>query len=575
MNSFDSVLDKYFPSGVGTWQTLFLCTLFPVIQLPFVLFGQLAFLSPDYRCSQPQLARYNWSFAEVTNLTVPSKDPLQPPRVGQPFLPCHEFDLDEVQKRFTNQTTFIEALLLRSQLAPNLTIRRCTHGTAFDTTSGSVRRSLTIDFDIVCDRRYLRPLSNSIYFLGMLLAYFVTGSITDNFGRRRPLLITAFLTVLAVIGTSLVPNMLTFITLRFILAFLLNIAFMIGVTLVSELGNVRARNAYTTVRKITNAVLTRPYLVFAIWLTPNWRIAHAVFGASMLCLLAGFWTWPESPRWLISQGRTKEAEEVVLRMLRWNGKKLEQKAELRAELRALAKVWENRPKEEGGAFLRELRRVMELLRSKRIRPRMLLATLLFTLQAYIYYGITFYAVRLRGDPFLIACIAGLMGIPGNILQFLVYRFFDRKRPIIIFMGIATVLFALGVAFKIANLPTVHVIAVSTLALIFLDALFSMLYVFIPELFPSNLRGSGMALASTVARFGSVAASYAESLDDFWPPLPLLLFGLGAAAATATACYMPASTGGMEDAVEEAEVEETKEGLMLQENQDGKPFRISH
>ena len=63
-----------------------------------------------------------------------------------------------------------------------------------------------------------------------------------------------------------------------------------------------------------------PHLNFAFWglavagiayLIPNWHHMELVFSVPLIGLYVTYWVLPESPRWLLSQGRTEEAEEIV------------------------------------------------------------------------------------------------------------------------------------------------------------------------------------------------------------------------------------------------------------------------
>ena len=74
-----------------------------------------------------------------------------------------------------------------------------------------------------------------------------------------------------------------------------------------------------------------PHLNFAFWglavagiayLIPNWHHMELVFSLPLIGLYATYWILPESPRWLLSQGRTKEAEEIVRKIAKYNGKPL-------------------------------------------------------------------------------------------------------------------------------------------------------------------------------------------------------------------------------------------------------------
>ena len=80
-----------------------------------------------------------------------------------------------------------------------------------------------------------------------------------------------------------------------------------------------------------------PHLNFAFWglavaaiayLIPNWHHMELVFSVPLIGLYVTYWVLPESPRWLLSQGRTEEAEEIVKKIAEYNGKPLDKSFKL-------------------------------------------------------------------------------------------------------------------------------------------------------------------------------------------------------------------------------------------------------
>ena len=57
-----------------------------------------------------------------------------------------------------------------------------------------------------------------------------------------------------------------------------------------------------------------------VYLLPNMRHLELFIGVCAIPFMSLWWFLPESPRWLLSQGRTAEAMEVLRTVCRWNGR---------------------------------------------------------------------------------------------------------------------------------------------------------------------------------------------------------------------------------------------------------------
>uniref|UniRef100_A0A8C0FHC5 Solute carrier family 22 member 13 n=1 Tax=Bubo bubo TaxID=30461 RepID=A0A8C0FHC5_BUBBB len=74
--------------------------------------------------------------------------------------------------------------------------------------------SLLTEFDLVCERKYLNDISQSIYMLGLFLGSMIFGPLSDRIGRRPVILISIFLQGLFGVGIAFVPHFYVYVAFR-------------------------------------------------------------------------------------------------------------------------------------------------------------------------------------------------------------------------------------------------------------------------------------------------------------------------------------------------------------------------
>lgn len=356
-------------------------------------------------------------------------------------------------------------------------------------------------------------LTISLWLAGILVGALVFGWAADRYGRRRLFILTLLLYATATFATAFAVNFWMFLVLRFIAAIGVGAEYSAVNAAVIELmpAHRRGRAAalvmgFWPVGALLGGGLTLGVLALA---PPAiaWRI---VFGFGALIALFVLWVrriLPESPRWLMSQGREREAIAAYTRITG-----AQTAAQWRREAHSYHAVshWFN----ELGILCRNY------------PARLALGAALDFSEAGGYYGL-FALIPLAVIPALHLSFAGtplfyLVGSVGALAGALVAAWLieraGRKRTVTgFYVSAALVLAGMALAIEAGTAAT---LAVFVLASAVTTGSWVAAYPTFAEIFPTRTRATG--IGASVA-FGRVAAGLAP---------PLLVFVAGRYSVTA-------------------------------------------
>jgi len=332
-------------------------------------------------------------------------------------------------------------------------------------------------------------LAVSIVLVGCMAGAAIAGSISDRLGRRRFMLISAVLFFVSAIGCALPQSLAQFLAFRFIGGLAIGSASIVSPLYISEVAPPRIRGALVSVNQL--AIVTGILLsYFASWAlvgagASNWRWMFAT-GALPAVVFFGFVLGvPESPRWLVKQGREGEALGILERL---NGPEIAA-VEARAIKEALAM--------EGGS-------IRELFKPG-LRTALGIGVFLAVFQqvtginAVIYYAPRFFEAAgiARTSAIFQSAIIGLVNVLFTLVAIALVDRLGRK-PLLLAgsagMGLSFIL--LGAAFKFQLFSGGLVLLFTLLYVAFFAmTLGPVVWVVIAEIFPTRVRGRAMAMAT--------------------------------------------------------------------------------
>lgn len=158
----------------------------------------------------------------------------------------------------------------------------------------------------------------SILIFGAAIGALIGGRLSDRFGRRHNILLLAGIFVVGTLGCVLAPNWEILAVFRFVLGLAVGGASATVPVYLAEVSPFEKRGSLVTRNEVMIvsgqfAAFVINAIIFNVWGEHQsvWRFMLLVAVLPAIALFVGMLRMPESPRWLVSQGRDAEALEVL------------------------------------------------------------------------------------------------------------------------------------------------------------------------------------------------------------------------------------------------------------------------
>ncbi|MCK4869797.1 MAG: sugar porter family MFS transporter [Gammaproteobacteria bacterium] len=325
---------------------------------------------------------------------------------------------------------------------------------------------------------------------GALIGAIVSSYAAHFLGRKGGIIATAILFIIGTLFAAVSPDYNLLIVGRLIMGFAVGLSAMVVPMYLSEVAPPEIRGAVVFLYQmaITIGILAAFVVNYLFHMSGNWRAMFVVGLIPAAFLAIGMLFLPESPRWLILRGRNKEAEE--------NLHKLRGEARINRELKEIKQSVAHAT---GG---------LKLLFSKTLRPLVIIAFGLFVFQQFtgintiLYYAPTlFKAAGFYSDSGqILALVAtGAINVCATFFGiWFVDRMGRRKLLYIGLIGIVLCQLTMGAAYHHllgADPKWITLSAALMLIVFFAISISGIAYIMMSELFPLNVRGVGMSVAS--------------------------------------------------------------------------------
>ncbi|XP_029799069.1 solute carrier family 22 member 16 [Suricata suricatta] len=405
----------------------------------------------------------------------------------------------------------------------------CVDGYVYDKSKWS--STVVTQWDLVCNREWLAKVIQPVFMVGVLLGAMVFGHLSDRIGRRFVLWSTSTGMFLFGLAAAFSFNYYSFMIARFLIAMSGSGYLVVVFVYVTEFIGMKSRT-WACIQMHSFFAVGTMVVALTGYFVRTWWIYQIVLSTVTVPFVLCCWILPETPFWLLSEGRCEEAQKVVDTIAKWNRARS-------CKLSELLSLDLNGPvgKEPLEAKKHDL---LDLFYDWNVGTRTLTIWLIWFTGCLGFYFFSLNSVNLGGNEYLNLFLMGAVEIPAYIFICLGMDSIGRRK-VLVFSLISGALLC-GVIMMIPKHYFIWTVVVTMAGKFAIGAAFGLIYLYTAELYPTMVRSLAVGSGSMVSRAGSIMAPFCVYLSDVWNFLPQLLVGILAFISGVLSLMLPETMG---------------------------------
>ncbi|MGK8515868.1 sugar porter family MFS transporter [Staphylococcus arlettae] len=398
---------------------------------------------------------------------------------------------------------------------------------------------LFIDNDIPLNS-FTEGLVVSSMLIGAIIGSGASGPLADKLGRRRLVLFIAIIYIIGSITLFIAPNITILVIGRLIIGLAVGGSMATVPVYLSEMAPTELRGSLGTLNQlmITIGILSAYIVNYAFADIEGWRWMLGLAVVPSIILLIGIVFMPESPRWLLEH-RSEQAARDVMKITFDNNEEINSEIKEMREISAISEsTW-------------------AVIKSPWLRPTLIIGCIFALFQqivginAIIFYAPTIFSKAGLGEATSILRTVGIGTI--NVLVTIIAVFIvdkvDRKKLLVTGnIGMVTSLIIMAVliwTIGITSSSWIIIICLSLFIVFFGITWGPILWVMLPEMFPTRARGAATGVATLVLNIGTLIVAQLfpilnNALSTEWVFLIFAMIGVFALAFVIK--YLPETRG---------------------------------
>ncbi|OQV25356.1 Carcinine [Hypsibius exemplaris] len=466
----------------------------------------------DYWCRIPNADIYNLSTGEVHQM-------LPFDNVTKQHSRCKMYDVNYAKALLYKNYTE-----LRGHTPPFSEVS-CKHGWDFNHTA--YQSTVVTEWELVCEWDFLPTLSLFIHAIGTFCGSLIFGYLADHLGRKKTFLFAAMIQWGSGLATAASPGFLVFCIFRFLNGLtgvpMWIIPLIMGLELIGP--SKRAPVGTTISLFYTLGVVGLAGIAYGI---RNWIHLQLAVTLPFTFFVVYWWILPESPRWLMSQGRFDDMMKVVKKIAKVNG------VHLNADYEEV--IFTKYKMARSAEISARRYNLFDLFRTPNIRKKTCLIVFNSFSNYAVYNGLNFFVPHLGTDEHLSFLLAAVVELPAYAVLYLTLNRFGRRSVLMSAMVLGG-----SICIATALVPADQPIITTVLFLVSkfcITCSFFVTDLVASELFPTVVRGAGASLTQTVSTIGLCISPLITHFAKHFLYLPMIIFGVLAIVGGAVTMVLP-------------------------------------
>ncbi|KAL3042535.1 hypothetical protein OYC64_020463 [Pagothenia borchgrevinki] len=388
--------------------------------------------------------------------------------------------------------------------------------------------TIVSEFDLVCSDQWKQPFTSTACFLGILVGSFISGQLSDRFGRKPVFFTTMAVQTIFSFCQAFSPSWTVFIILIFFNGLGQISNYVSGFVLGTEILTGDVRVIFSSMGVCLGFTIGYMILPLIAFFLRDWKSLLLAISLPGMLYIPLWWFIPESPRWLLSQGRVEEAEAIVRKAAKTN------------RVEAPTVIFKDYSAHDDDMHPQEHLNVISLVKTQRARSTTVILCLVWFSLSIGYFGLSLNTSRLHANPYISCFLSAAVEVPAYICSWLALKYFPRRLSVIFTLLLGGV--SLYLIQLVPETLSELAVALEMLGKLVITNGTSLMYAYTAELYPTVLRNTAEGVCITVSRIGSCLAPFLLQLREYFEYLPYIILGTLAVVSAFATLFLPESFG---------------------------------